>query len=271
MGLGPGLTPLPAPSRASSPGQPRFVSRDARTRLVSLDFPSALRCQAPRSFRSRGSSPPQRFSPPGLRRSIAPCSRSWGSPRSTSLTHENALVRKRVSATPDPSELSPPQQLLPRHRETLPSCRFTTLAFPSRPPSVLEVRSLPRSPRHRPFPSASGMSRQLPVTSVRLVPLPRFPLPGPAWPVRPSRRSTSRLYPLKSPLRPTPVSGGGAPVALLGFHSPSSRSEDPSVGIVDVKERSEVPLGRLRIVMPGCRGSHMHAPCQLSRNGISGT
>lgn len=141
MGFGPGFHPstgaFPCVLSRSTPLESR-----CSVHLASLGFPSATRRQAHHTFRSRGSSPPQRLTPHRLRRFVAPCSQSWGSSRSDVLTSGHESFRSRISATPDPSERSPPQQLPSRHREYMPSCRC---AVPLTGPRSVNPRSLPAS------------------------------------------------------------------------------------------------------------------------------
>lgn len=90
-----------------------------------LSSPSAGRCQATRSFRPRGLSPPRRLSPPTARGLVASHSRPWGSSGFNLVPHHRNGAPHAVSPPmPYPSELSPPAKPYLHLCRPLPSCRF---------------------------------------------------------------------------------------------------------------------------------------------------
>lgn len=158
-------SPLPESVFRGSPSDPfPGVRREIRLRTLRRES-----CQLPRMFRSRGFSPPQRFSPPLPRGFIPPRYRSEGSPRFTPPRRgdsRDAFLPYRAFHPSAAMADGFPPSMGSRHHPAL-SSRCSPRSLPSRPFAVL-----PGFPFH----IRAGPQGLAPRTAtLRIVPLPARP------------------------------------------------------------------------------------------------
>jgi hypothetical protein len=113
-------------------------------------LPSAARCQARRSFRPRGFSPPRRFAPHAGSRACCIPLPDRGSPRFQPTQTRAGPEGRRWTTVPSPrrgshpSKSFPRRQPLPHHCGPLPSCRYWTTRQSRAAEAALDNRSRPR-------------------------------------------------------------------------------------------------------------------------------
>lgn len=172
---------------------------------------SALRCQAPRAFRPRGSSPPRRLAPPKVSRACCIPQATMGF---TGLRPCQTTCRwpsRGVPAGASPSRAHPLEKQTPRHRRSMPPRRCRTAARPtSRPCSSREAATSPHRCRHaRRHVALMGFPLLKPCACRSPQRAPKNP--PPPEPVRASSRARGPLLPREWLRAPTPVPARDAP------------------------------------------------------------